>query len=141
MGGHTYCRCLFHCVFSTKDRQPIIPAEIQERLWSYLGGIARRNGMSALAVGGAADHVHMLLALPATLSLAEAMRRIKAGSSLWMHDVCDKTGFAWQEGYGAFSLGQSQVQATFAHIRGQRERHQKRDFQGGVFGDFEAVWR
>jgi len=149
MGGHTYCRCLFHCVFSTKNRMPSIVPDVQERLWAYMGGIARKNDISALAVGGAEDHVHMLLALPTTLSVAEAMRRIKTGSSQWMHECCGLTAFAWQEGYGAFSIGESQVKATFAYIRGQRERHRKRDFQGeflailkryGVEADPRHVW-
>ena len=84
--SHTYCSSLFHCVFSTKERQRTIAPEIQERLWAYMGGIARENEMKALAVGGMEDHAHLLLSLPSTMTIAEAMRKIKGGSSLWMHE-------------------------------------------------------
>jgi putative transposase len=105
--SHTYCSVLFHCVFSTKDRRKSITPEVQPRLWAYLGGIAREHGMKALAVGGTEDHVHILMSLPASIPLAKAMREIKSGSSRWMHETCGTTSFAWQEGYGAFSIGQS----------------------------------
>jgi putative transposase len=127
--AHTYCSALFHCVFSTKDRRPFIPPETEERLWAYMGGIARENGIRALAIGGSADHVHLLLALPSTMAVATAMREIKRGSSLWMHEACGMPGFAWQEGYGAFSIGESQVEATVAYIANQKAHHSKRDFQ------------
>jgi REP element-mobilizing transposase RayT len=103
--AHTCCSLLFHCVFSTKERRKIIPEELQERLWAYMGGIAREHGMKALAVGGMEDHVHILLSLPSTKTVANAMREIKAGSSGWMHETCNIQAFEWQEGYGAFSIG------------------------------------
>jgi REP element-mobilizing transposase RayT len=90
--SHTYCCSLHHCVFSTKGRQRTIVPEIQERLWAYMGGIARENEMKALAVGGTDDHAHLLLSLPASLSIAEAMRKIKAGSSRWLHVSCGLKG-------------------------------------------------
>jgi putative transposase len=127
--AHTYCSSLFHCVFSTKERQRGIAPELQERLWAYTGGIARENEMKALAVGGMDDQVHILLSLPSSLSIAEAMRKIKSGSSRWLHETCGLKGFAWQEGYGAFTIGWSQVDATVAYIAGQKEHHRKRDFQ------------
>ena len=83
--------------------------------------------MKALAVGGTEDHVHMLLSLPSSVPIAKAMREIKSASSLWMNgNECD---FAWQEGYGAFSIGQAQVEATIAYIMRQAEHHEERDFQ------------
>jgi putative transposase len=127
--AHTFSSSLFHCVFSTKERRAVIAPEVQLRLWAYMGGIAKDIDVKALAVGGTDDHVHLLLSLPTTLSIAEAMRQIKAGSSRWIHETCGMTGFAWQEGYGAFSVGQNQVEATLAYIAGQKEHHQKRDFQ------------
>jgi REP element-mobilizing transposase RayT len=78
--AHTYCSSLFHCVFSTKERRKAIAPELQERLWAYMGGIARENEMKALAVGGMDDHVHILLSLPSSLTIADAMRKIKGGS-------------------------------------------------------------
>ena len=94
-----------------------------------MGGIAREHEMKAMAVGGTDDHVHILLSLPSTAPIAKAMREIKSGSSRWMHETCDLHGFEWQEGYGAFSIGQAQVGATLAYIAGQQEHHQKRDYQ------------
>lgn len=127
--AHSYCSALFHCVFSTRERHKMIAPDVQERLWTYMGGIARENGMIALAVGGVEDHVHLLISLPATMAVATAMREIKRGSSLWMHEACGQIDFAWQEGYGAFSVGQNQVDATGAYIARQREHHRRRDFQ------------
>ncbi len=127
--SHTYCCLLFHCVFSTKERRKTISPEIQPRLWAYVGGIARELGMRALAVGGMDDHIHMLLSLPSTLTLAEAMRIIKSASSRWMHVTCSLKAFEWQEGYGAFSVGYSQTETTLTYIANQREHHLKHDFQ------------
>jgi REP element-mobilizing transposase RayT len=77
--AHSYCSCLIHYVFSTKDRRRIITPELQSRLWPYMGGIARENKMKALAVGGVEDHCHMLVSLPTTLSIAKGIQLIKGG--------------------------------------------------------------
>ena len=127
--AHTYCSLLFHCVFSTKERRKIIPEELQERLWAYMGGIAREHDMKAIAVGGMEDHVHILLSLPSSKTVANAMREIKSGSSHWVRTICEMPAFEWQEGYGAFSIGQTQIDSTIAYIARQKEHHQKRDFQ------------
>lgn len=128
--SHTYCCSLFHCVFSTKDRHKSISPDIQPGLGEYIGGIARKHGMKALVVGGMEDHVHILLSLPSSLPVAQAMREIKSASSRWMHETCNLKNFEWQEGYGAFSIGSSQIGPTLAYIGRQREHHRKRDFQG-----------
>jgi REP element-mobilizing transposase RayT len=127
--SHTYCSSLFHCVFSTKERRRIISPDVQLRLWAFMGGIARNHKMSALAIGGTDDHVHMLLSLPSTLTIAKAMETIKSASSHWMHETCAIGAFEWQEGYGAFSIGSAQTNVTLAYIARQAEHHQKRDFQ------------
>lgn len=128
--AHTYTSLLFHCVFSTKDRRPWIDADLQTRLWSYLGGIAEQNRMKALAVGGTVDHVHMVLSLPSTRDIAKAMQLIKGGSSKWIRDTFPKhRGFAWQEAYGAFSIGVSQLAATRKYIENQEIHHRKQSFQ------------
>jgi putative transposase len=127
--AHTYCSSLFHCVFSTKERRKIIVPQMQARVWAYMGGIAREHEMKALAVGGMANHAHILLSLPTSLAIANAMRVIKSGSSRWVHEACAMPGFEWQEGYGAFSIGQSQVGATLAYIGRQNEHHRRRDFE------------
>jgi putative transposase len=128
--SHTYSSLLYHCVFSTRERRKSIASEIQPRLWAYIGGVTREHGMKALAVGGADDHVHILLSLPASLPVAKAMREIKSASSRWVHEVCGRKDFEWQEGYAAFSVGCSQIGVTRAYIEGQEEHHRKRDFQG-----------
>ena len=78
----SYVSSYFHCVFSTKERRPLMTPAPHDRLWPYLGGIARENGLTAVSVGGVADHVHLLLALPATMPIAKAMQLIKGGSSI-----------------------------------------------------------
>src|SRR5258708_22736453 len=104
---HTYVSDLVHCVFSTKVRRELVSAEIQSQLWALIGGIARKNGFKALVVGGTTDHVHVLLSLPATMPLAKAVQLIKGASSHWMNEK-HGNDFAWQEGYGAFTVGISQ---------------------------------
>src|SRR5690348_12652257 len=121
--SHTYCCSLFHCVFSTKDRRRVIPSSIQPRLWAYMGGVAHEHGMKALGIGGTEDHVHLLLSLPTHLPIANAIREIKSASSFWMHNTINLPGFAWQEGYGAFSIGVSQSGTTLNYIANQTEHH------------------
>ncbi len=128
--SHSYVSSLFHCVFSTKSRQKLIDQELQERLWPYLGGIAKENNFKALAIGGIEDHIHMLLSLPASISLSKAMQLVKGGSSKWVHDEFpEHRDFSWQEGYGGFSVGISQVEETTRYIVNQREHHRTRTFQ------------
>ena len=90
--AHSFTSCLFHCIYSTKERRKSICPQLQERLWPYLGGIARENGMKALAVGGVEDHVHILLSLPATIGPAKAMQLLKANSSKWVHEQFPELG-------------------------------------------------
>ncbi|HOC54309.1 MAG TPA: IS200/IS605 family transposase [Verrucomicrobiota bacterium] len=126
----SYISSYFHCVFSTKERRPLIPPQLQERLWPYLGGIARQNGMTAIEIGGVVDHVHVLLALPSTLSLAKAMQLIKGGSSKWVHETfAEHWLFGWQVKYGAFSVSYSQLDKTRRYIQTQAEHHRKLTFQ------------
>jgi putative transposase len=126
--SHTYVSELIHCVFSTKQRRNLITPDVQPLLWAFLGGIARRNGFKALIAGGTENHVHILLSLPATLPLAKAMQLIKGASSHWMNETHTR-GFAWQEGYGAFTLGISQKSDTIAYIRSQAEHHRRCSFE------------
>jgi len=146
--SHTYVSELIHCVFSTKQRRNLISPEVQPQLWSFLGGIARKNGFKALMVGGTENHVHILLSLPATLTLAKAMQLAKGASSHWMNEKF-KSEFAWQEGYGAFTLGISQKKDTIAYIRSQAEHHYKHNYEeeflafskkNGVEYDPKHVW-
>ena len=127
---HSYVSNLVHYIFSTKERFPFIDHELESRLWPYMGGIARENGMKALAIGGTTDHVHTLLSMPATLSVAKAIQLIKGGSSKWIHDRLPKhRKFAWQDGYGAFSVSASQMKSVIRYIDGQKEHHRKKTFE------------
>src|ERR1035438_193642 len=126
--SHTYVFDLVHCVFSTKERRNAILPEKLSELWSYLGGIARNNGFKAVAIGGTENHIHILLSLPATIPLAKAVQLLKGGSSKWMNETREGR-FAWQEGYGAFTVGISQQAGTIAYINTQAEHHRKRNFE------------
>ncbi len=131
-GMHSFNSCLMHCVFSTSERRPWLTPAIRERLWPYLGGIARENDMKALAIGGVADHVHLLLSLPATLSVSKAMQLLKGNSSKWLRETFPQLrpqGFAWQEGFGAFSIGVSGMDDTIHYIQTQEEHHRKKSFR------------
>lgn len=127
---HSYVSNLMHCIFSTKERMPLIDAALEARLWPYMGGVARENKIRALAIGGTSDHVHTLLSLPATMNVAKAVQLIKGGSSKWVHDTFHgHRKFAWQDGYGAFSVSASQLDRTIAYINRQKEHHRKRTFE------------
>ena len=126
----SYVSLYSHCVFSTKDRRPLITTQLRERLWPFLGGIARENKMKALSIGGVAAHAHLLLSLPATMPIAKAMQLIKGGSSKWVHETFpDQRLFAWQTKYGAFSVSVSQLDRIIKYIETQEEHHRKMSFQ------------
>ena len=135
---HSFTSCLVHCVWSTKNRAPRIDPDFRDRLWPYLGGIARDNKMKALAIGGVSDHVHILASLPATLSIAKAIQLLKGNSSKWIHETFPRLhSFEWQEGYGAFSIGISGVAATSSYIQSQEVHHRTRTFRE----EFQAMLR
>ena len=130
---HTFTQTLVHIVWSTQDRECVLSAEIRGRLWPYIGGIARENGMKALAVGGVSDHVHLLVSLPPTLSLSKAVQLLKGNSSKWLHEIYPKlANVSWQQGYAAFSIGSSGVEDTVAYIRNQEEHHRTRSYREEV---------
>ena len=122
--GHTYASNYIHCIFSTNERQPLIAADRLPGLCNYFGGIAKGEGFTLIEAGGAADHVHLLFSLPAKVPLAQAVQKLKGGSSHWMGPE-----FAWQEGYGAFSVSPSQVPVVRRYIRNQEMHHRKRNFE------------
>lgn len=127
--GHTFTKCFFHCVFATRGRRQLIPADLQTRLWPFMGGIARQNECTVLAAGGTADHAHVLLHLPAKTPVSKAVQLIKAGSSKWLRETFPvMNSFAWQEGYAAFTIGVSQVEDTQRYIARQAEHHRTQPF-------------
>src|SRR6266478_4394919 len=106
--AHTFTRLLVHVVFSTKDRRPIIDAELKPRLLAYIGGIAAELGVRSLAANAVADHVHLLISLSATAAISDVLRVIKTNSSRWVHETWPtRSDFAWQTGYGAFTVSES----------------------------------
>lgn len=122
--AHTYVGNFVHCIFSTKERKPTISAERLAGLWGYISGVATGEGLTLILAGGTSDHVHLLFMLPASVSLASAVQKIKGSSSRWMGE-----GFAWQQGYGAFSVSPSQVAAVRKYIENQAEHHRKQSFE------------
>jgi putative transposase len=128
--AHSYVSILIHYTFSTKNRQKIITPELAERLWPYMGGVARQNKMKPLAIGGIEDHAHSFLSLPSTLSIAKAIQLVKGASSTWVHQTFTQyQDFEWQAGYGAFSVSISHVKDTIDYINNQKEHHRKMTFQ------------
>ena len=128
--ANTYSSILIHIVFSTKNWQLWISGELQKRLYPYIGGIARENGFKALCIGGTDNHVHVLVSLNPSINVAKAVQFIKGGSSKWIHETFpEQKQFAWQEGYGAFSIGISQIDQTRKYIENQETHHKKVSFQ------------
>ena len=125
--AHSYCTNLLHCVFSTKERANLIGEDIREKLWAYVSGVASNHHIAILAIGGISNHIHLLIAIPQTMTVASAVNALKASSSRWMREHA-KT-FEWQKGYGAFSVSPSQVEPVKQYIRAQAEHHAKHTFE------------
>jgi REP element-mobilizing transposase RayT len=125
--AHAFSRNHVHLVFSIKERRPTIPKERQPQMWSYLAGICKNYEMSALAIGGTENHVHILFHLSPKLALAKAVQLLKANSSKWMGE--QGIDFAWQEGYGAFSVSSSNLENVARYIRNQEGHHRKFNFE------------
>ena len=135
---HTYSNLLTHAVFSTKDRLRTITEPMRNDLHAYLGGIIRELGGTTVIVGGIEDHVHLLLALPTELPIAECLRVVKGSSAKWVHEKWpERRTFGWQRGYAAFSVSASNAAAVSEYIRNQVEHHRKRSFED----EFKALLR
>jgi REP element-mobilizing transposase RayT len=126
----TYTNLLYHIVFSTKNRLPLIVHDIQEELYSYMGGIIRNQKGICLEIGGIADHVHILAKVRPSISISDFLRELKASSSKWASEKRDRLReFAWQEGYAAFSVSESQVAKVCSYIQRQLQHHRRVDFK------------
>jgi putative transposase len=122
-------KIIVHVVFSTKDRVRMITPEVEPRLFGYISGIIENNGARMIIAGGDADHIHILISIR-RVDIAELIGDIKRESSKWMKDQDPAfRKFYWQRGYGAFSIGQSQVPAAKRYILNQKEHHKKQTFQ------------
>lgn len=141
-----YC----HIVFSTKNREPRIKSAWSERLFQYIGGIVANRRGELIAAGGTADHVHLLVSLGREWSLADLLRDLKAGSSKWVHDQFPaERDFAWQTGYGAFSVSASNLDVVKRYIANQEKHHSSMSFQDelrellrkhGIEWDERYIW-
>lgn len=125
----THLSLHYHIVFSTKGRVRTICREWRERLHAYTGGIVQNIGGVAEAIGGVEDHIHLLIGLRATHCLADVVRDIKSNSSRWVHDEADDKFFAWQEGYGAFTVSAQLTTQVREYIANQEKHHHIRSFQ------------
>jgi putative transposase len=126
----TFTNLLFHIVYSTKYRKPIIEKSWQDELYGYVGGIIRENKGTLLCMGGIEDHVHLLAKFSPTIAISDMLRLIKANSSKMINDqIKPRFPFEWQSGYGAFSVSESQHEKVRAYILNQAVHHQKRSFE------------
>jgi putative transposase len=128
--ANSFTNLLYHLVFSTKDREPLIRDDWRDKLYAYLGGIVREERGILIQGGGTADHVHLLIKLPPSAAVADLLRLVKANSSKWANETGAAVGkFAWQAGYGAFSVSESQAPDVKHYIQNQAAHHRGRSFQ------------
>jgi REP element-mobilizing transposase RayT len=146
----SHTNLLYHIVFSTKNREPCLEPGMRPRLFEYLGGAVRGEGGTALAINGVADHVHLLVRLRQDKAVSAVVGAIKANSSGWVHRTFPAcAGFAWQVGYGAFTVSTSQTGKVRRYIEDQEEHHRVRRFQeeflaflkaNGIEYDHRYIW-
>jgi putative transposase len=128
--ANTYSSLFFHLVFSTKNRQKWIDAEIENRVWAYLGGIARKHYCTAIQAGGIEDHIHALILSPTIYSPSQIAQFLKGESSKWIHEEFPKLNrFGWQDGYSVFSVSKSIVPKVVDYIKNQRQHHTVKTFE------------
>jgi putative transposase len=126
----SYASLYYHLIFSTRNRLPLLTEEIAQRLYEYIGGIFGQHGGALIAAGGIEDHIHLLACISRQQSVSDALRIVKAGSSAWIHDTFPSmSSFAWQNGYGAFTVSASNIEHVTQYIANQKEHHQRLTFQ------------
>ena len=123
--------CLhYHLIFSTKERAPLLVGDLPDRLFAYIGGIARNEHGALVAAGGMPDHVHLLVSLSRESSVSDVVRQIKGSSSRWIHETIPALrGFAWQAGYAAFAVSYSHIETVKRYIATQVDHHRSLTFQ------------
>lgn len=128
--ANTYTELNYHCIWSTKGRAPLIQPEIEDNIWRLLAATASKHDMHIKRAGGIENHVHVLVEVPKSMSVSEAMKRLKGGSSNAINEaelMVEK--FSWQDGYGAFTVSSSKLKDVTQYIRNQREHHQTQSFE------------
>jgi putative transposase len=148
--AHTFTDLLIHAVFSTSERRPFLSGAIRSDVHAYVGGILRELDALPLAIGGTADHVHLLTRLPAQLAVADCLRVVKTNSSRWAKERWPELHFfAWQSGYAAFSVSESSRQTVIRYLRNQERHHQRFSYENeflallqrhGVAFDQRFMW-
>jgi REP element-mobilizing transposase RayT len=129
--AQTLVNLMVHVIFSTKNREKLITSEIEPELFAYMGGILTNNESRLLDAGGTADHVHLLISQSKKVSLSSLMKDVKKDSSSWIKtEGKELRNFHWQDGYGGFSIGRSDLPRLKKYIADQKEHHRKRSFQG-----------
>ena len=137
--GHSHTNLLYHVVFSTKGRQQWLDAETSSRLYQYLSGAIHSEGGVGISINGCPDHIHILAKLRQDKAVSDVLRTIKANSSGWIHRTFNSLrGFGWQNGYGAFTVSQSQVDKVQRYIANQQEHHQRVSFKEEFVALLEA---
>jgi len=127
---NTYTQIHIHAVFAVQNRLSLIQKQWQDELYKYITGIITKNGHKLLQIGGMPDHIHVLFGMRPTQSLSDLMQDIKGNSSFWINEKRFVQGkFSWQEGYGAFSYGKSQIDSVVKYIQQQEKHHKKRSFE------------
>ena len=127
--ANTYTSLMYHFVWSTKNREPLLSNDIRPRVWSYLAGVAKQHRMFVRDIGGMADHVHVFLDVPKTMTVVDAAKTLKGVSSTWINEQHVVAGrFQWQDGYGAFTVGPEEKETLSAYIRNQEEHHRVKTF-------------
>ena len=122
--SHSYTSLAYHLVFATKHRQPFITQRIRKRLFEYMGSVIQRIGGRHIITNGPYDHAHQLCFLPPSITVAEAVMKVKSYSSGWVHRTYpEMKGFGWQIGYGAFSVGRREIGTIRNYIARQLEHH------------------
>jgi REP element-mobilizing transposase RayT len=128
--SQSHTNLLYHIIFSTKDRRPLIKDEHEARLYDYIGGTLRNLGGISLELNGTEDHVHLLAKLRPDVAVSDVLRDLKANASGWMHDVFPEIkAFSWQRGYGAFTVSHSNIEEVRRYIANQKLHHKKASFR------------
>ena len=126
----SYTNLLYHIVFSTKQRRPLLTGDLRTRVFEYLGGVVRKLDGKLLRAGGADDHVHLAISSPPALGVSELVRKVKANTSRWMHrQLVAQETFAWQDGYAAFTVSPSALPRVLEYIANQEEHHRRMTFE------------
>jgi putative transposase len=129
--ANTYTKLLYHVIFSTKRREPLITDDLRDDLYSYIGGILRGQSGALLEIGGIADHIHLAIRIRPDISVSDIVRLIKSNSSKWVNERpgARQGRFAWQEGYGAFTVSPSQLPGVCRYVQGQEDHHRTKTLQ------------